>query len=163
MLKIKATRYIAVIITFITVFVSSFVYGQRASNPPTDLFHGFETPIAEVVTQFHKALQQGDQNKAVSYLTTDVVIVENDRVQRSLFAYQQGHLQDDINALKSSTAIFHELTLKVVGNIAISTAVRTFLEVEDKATEIKRHKLETMILGKQENGHWKINYIHWSS
>ena len=113
------------------------------------------------VTAFHKALEQGDRDGALSTLSDEVSIYEQGWVEQSKAEYAAHHLDSDLSFSKAVTSATTSVDVMVDGQIAVVTSQSTTKGAfEGKAVDSVG--LETMVL-RHVGDSWKIVHIHWSS
>ena len=138
-----------------------FAHGDEKHTTEPTAFIGMETAPVKRVQQFHQALKAGDEAIVKQLLAEDVLIYEGGNAERSLADYASHHMGADMAYLKNLTITLKELQVKVVGDIAISTAI-SHATGEYKGKQIDSTAMETLVLSKQHDGSWKIIHIHWS-
>ena len=109
---------------------------------------------------YHEALSNGQADDVMSALTSEVIILEGSRIERSAEEYRQHHLHADMRfsaAVKTTTIEHH---VRVYGDTAVSIA-RSHTLGTYKGKQIDKQGNETLVLNLI-NGHWKISHIHWS-
>lgn len=142
----------------LSAFVAAPVVAQHES-------HGVaassdSAAVVATIHAFHAALAAGDSVKAISLLTSDVVILESGGLE-TLAQYRAHHLPADINFAKAVPAKQTVSRVSVSGSTAwaASTSVS---EGQANGRAVNSAGAELMILTKVGNA-WKINAIHWSS
>ncbi len=119
-----------------------------------------EEPVAGVEA-FHKALQSGDRDGALSMLSEKVQIFESGWVERSKAEYAAHHLDSDIAFSKVVKSEVNDVSVIVEGAVAFVTRQGTSKGTFE-GKPVDTVNLETMVLQRME-GRWKIVHIHWSS
>jgi ketosteroid isomerase-like protein len=116
--------------------------------------------VVAAVHAFHAALESGDSAKALSLLTSDVVILESGSLE-TLAEYRAHHLPADINFAKSVPAKRTVMKVSVAGSSAwvASTSVS---EGQSNGRTVNSAGAELVVLT-QVGDTWKISAIHWSS
>lgn len=117
-------------------------------------------PVAQVEA-FHKALQTGDREGALSRLSEKVQIFESGWVERSKAEYAAHHLNSDIAFSKVVKSETSDVTVIVEGALAVVTSQGT-AKGTFEGKPVDMINLETMGL-QRADGSWKIVHIHWSS
>ena len=123
-------------------------------------FSGLDTAAGRRVLAYHEALSNGQADDVMSALTSEVIILEGSRIERSAEEYRQHHLHADMRfsaAVKTTTIEHH---VRVYGDTAVSIA-RSHTLGTYKGKQIDKQGNETLVLNLI-NGHWKISHIHWS-
>lgn len=146
------------LVLIMTISFGANVHGDK--HKVKGLFKGLDSPAAEVVLAFYKALKTGDKQLAREQLADDVTIYEGGRVERSADEYAHHHMLSDMKYLAAVDSKALEHQVQVLGNTAISSS-RSHTKGEYKGKERDYQGMETMVLEKQ-NGEWKIKHIHWS-
>ncbi|WP_445946494.1 YybH family protein [Shewanella sp.] len=149
----------------ITFFLSQsqlvLAHGDEQHTSEARLFVGQELAPAKVVKQFHQALRTGDTKGVSLALASDVLIYEGGNAERSLAEYTSHHMQADMIYLKGLTVTTKEQQVRIIGDMAISTAIsHSTGTYKDK--KIDSTGMETLVLAMQGDGSWKIIHIHWS-
>jgi ketosteroid isomerase-like protein len=139
----------------------ALAHGDEQHTPEASLFVGMELAPAKVVKAFHQALRTGDTNGVSLALASDVLIYEGGNAERSLTEYASHHMQADMAYLKGLTVTTKEQQVRIMGDMAISTAI-SHSKGEFKGKAIDSIGMETLVLAKQGDGSWKIVHIHWS-
>lgn len=119
-----------------------------------------DVAISAAVDAFHKALAQGDPDRATSLLLPDALIVEAGTVQ-TRDQYQREHLSEDISFARAVPAIKRTRIVRREGDAAwVTSTYRVTGSFQSQA--IDNFVAETAVLTKTTNG-WRIRTIHWST
>jgi ketosteroid isomerase-like protein len=115
--------------------------------------------VAEVVSSFHAALNEGRAEDALALLAEDAVVLEGGG-QETREEYAAHHLDADIAFATAVERVRGDLTVVVQGDVAwaMSTS-RTTGEVRGR--EIDSRGGELMVLSRTSDG-WVIRSISWS-
>ena len=113
------------------------------------------------VEAFHKALEQGDRNGALSVLSDNVRIFEQGWVEQSKAEYASHHLDSDIAFSKAVKSVTTAVDVDVEGASAVVMSQSTTKGIFE-GKPVDSVGLETMVLRKV-NDDWKVVHIHWSS
>ena len=116
--------------------------------------------ITAAVDGFHDALRRGDAQAAMELLAPDAVILESGSVQ-TRDEYAREHLAEDIAFAKAIPGTRSNLAIKVVGDVAWTSATSQSVGVFN-GHEIDSVGAELVILSRLPQG-WRIRAIHWSS
>ena len=115
---------------------------------------------SEVVDAFHDALKAGNRRKALEQLTSDVLIFEQGRQERSRTEYARTHLAEDIGFASVTSRTVSRRAVKIQANVAwVTSQNRTRGKFKNRAVDFLTD--ETMILVRV-GGKWRITHIHWS-
>ena len=116
--------------------------------------------VLAVVQRFHAALAAGDSAAALSYLDTDVIVLESGGAE-TREEYRSHHLPADIAFARAVPANRGPARVRVEGDAAwvSSTSV---MQGEFNGRAVNSAGAELMVLRRTESG-WKISAIHWSS
>ena len=110
---------------------------------------------------FHKALTDGDTERAMSLLADDVLIYESGYAETSKAEYASHHLEADMAFLKGVKQSVSARAAQASGDVAwVTSQGETTGTFKDKA--IDSASTETMVL-RLIDRQWKIIHIHWSS
>jgi ketosteroid isomerase-like protein len=139
----------------------SLAHGDKTHVVEKAQFIGIDSAAGKVVTQFHNALQTGNEAIVRQSLTENVQIYEGGKVERSLAEYASHHLHADMAYLKGLTITLKEHQVAITGDIAISTAI-SHAQGEYKSKSVDSITMETLVLVKLADGSWKISHVHWS-
>ncbi len=116
--------------------------------------------VARTVTGFHAALAAGDSVRAMSMLTSDVVIMESgDRETRA--EYRAHHLAADIEYARAVTDARSAVEVRVRGPMAWAGST-TATTGSFRGRAVNSAGAELMVLVR-EGSAWRIAAIHWSS
>ncbi|AQS36391.1 SnoaL-like domain [Shewanella psychrophila] len=137
-------------------------HGDEEHQAATKVFMGMDQPVTKVVSEFHRAIQTGNEASVKRILAKNVLIYEGGNVERSLLEYASHHMQADMAYLKGLTVIMIEQQIQVYGNTAISTSVTKSSGLY-KGKSIDSQGMETLVLNKETGGEWQIVHIHWSN
>ncbi len=140
---------------------TSFYLFNEKHDARQNYFSGLDHESAQVVHDFHHALQSGDKSTIGKLLADDVSIYEGGGVERSASEYTDHHMKADMAFLKQMQITELEHHIKVNGNTAISM-LRSKMQGRYKDKDIDSESMETMVLMKLQ-GQWKIVHIHWSN
>lgn len=139
----------------------SFAHGDETHPIEQKAFIGVDSAAGNVVKQFHAALQMGNEAIVRQSLAVNVQIYEGGKVERSLTDYANHHMLADMAYLRGLTITPKEHQITITGDIAISTSI-SHAQGEYKGKSIDLMTMETLVLIKQADGHWKITHVHWS-
>ena len=130
-----------------------------APNPSAAQESPDQAAVAEVVSLFHAALNDGRADDALALLADDAVILEGGG-QETKAEYASHHLEADIAFATAVDRVRGDLTVVVEGDVAwaMSTS-RTTGEVRGR--EIDSRGGELMVLSRTPEG-WRIRSISWS-
>jgi ketosteroid isomerase-like protein len=116
--------------------------------------------VAAIVNAFHDALASGDTAAVLSLLGEGARILEGGGVE-TVEEYAGAHLPADIAFAQAVPRERSELEVRVEGDVAwvtsTSRAVGTY-----RGREIDSRGGELMVLGRDEDGVWRIQSIGWS-
>lgn len=115
--------------------------------------------VVAAVSGFHNALTEGDSVKAISFLASDVMVLESG-VAQTRADYLGHHLGADMKASKNSTGERTVSQVTVVGTAAYLVA--TTFTPGTTANPQGSDMVELMVLSKSAAG-WQIRAVHWSS
>ena len=125
------------------------------------MFSGQDTQVAQTITKFHDALQNGQAQIARSLLADNVLIFEGGGVERSAKQYASHHMVSDMAFLQTMEVKLLEQHIQVYGDTATAMSRSQFTgRYKDK--DINVQSMETLILHKKQD-EWKIVNIHWSN
>lgn len=115
---------------------------------------------SDVVDAFHFALKAGKRQQALELLTSDVLVFEQGRVERSRTQYARSHLADDIAFASATQRTVARRSSRLQGNTAWVTSVnRNRGKIDNRSVDFTTG--ETMVLMRVA-GKWRIAHIHWS-
>lgn len=136
----------------LTLFVAAT--GRSEGSPPD------ATAIAAVIDGFHQSLVAGDEERAMSLLSPDALIVEAGTVQTRA-EYQREHLTDDIAFAREVPG---KQTSRKIGRAGDAAWVTSTFQVTGtfQGKVINNLAAETAVLTRTAEG-WRIRTIHWSS
>lgn len=118
-----------------------------------------QTP-ADVVDAFHFALKGGKRQQALELLTSDVLVFEQGRVERSRTEYARRHLADDIAFASATRRTVSRRSSRLQGNTAwVASVNRNRGKIDNRSVDFTTD--ETMVLMRIA-GKWRIAHIHWS-
>jgi ketosteroid isomerase-like protein len=162
-MKLVRPHYLPVLLLLLSNFQ---IYGvlaheQEKSNTYAEHFSGLDSEPAQLVTDFHRALQTGDAITVRKLLDEEVLIFEGGGVERSANEYASSHMQADMAFLKQMQIAILEHHVKVTGNTAISTSIST-MQGHYKDKDINSKSMETLVLSRTDE-QWRITHIHWSN
>jgi len=158
------------ILTLITGFSLMFfaghstlvsAHGEAIHEAKSTAFIGMDSAQAKLIQQFHQALKAGDEMAVRMALAEEVLIYEGGNAEHSLADYASHHMYADMAYLKDLNITLKEHHVRIMGDIAISTAI-SHTTGEYKSKKIDSTGMETLVLAKQRDGSWKIIHIHWS-
>jgi len=115
----------------------------------------------DVVTSFHKALEEGDRDAALALLSENVRIFEQGWVELSRAEYASHHLDSDIGYAKAVKSDVSNVEVSIDDAVAVIMSQSTTKGTYD-GKPVDSVGLETMVLRKAGDA-WKIVHIHWSS
>lgn len=122
---------------------------------------GLAATPKETVAAFHQALESGDKDRALSFLSPEVAIYEGGHVERSRDEYAQHHLGGDMEFASATTRKLLKQSERIDGNTAI-----VWEETETTGTSrgkpVHAFGTGTVVLEKKGDA-WKIVHVHWSS
>ena len=162
-MKINNSKYLIVFLVLLSIFQVNRVlaYDDEKQNTNPEHFSGLNSEAAQVVGNFHRALQSGEQSTARELLADNVLIFEGGGVERSANEYASSHMKADMEFLQEMQITTLEHHVKVTGNTAISMSTSTMQgHYKDKDLDIK--SMETLVLSRID-GQWRIIHIHWSN
>lgn len=114
----------------------------------------------DVVDAFHFALKAGKRQQALELLTSDVLIFEQGRVERSRTAYARRHLAQDIAFASATARTVARRQTRVQGNAAWVTSINRIRgKVGGQPVDVTTD--ETIVLVRV-GSKWRIAHIHWS-
>lgn len=126
-----------------------------SARGPTD-----SAAVAEVVTRYHRSLEQGDSATALSLLAPDAIVLESGGLETSA-EYRSHHLPGDIEFARAVRSQRGPLHVTVRGDVAWVRSTST-TEGQFRGRAINSAGAELMVLSREPEG-WKIRAIHWSS
>lgn len=144
----------------VSAYLNTHFYLFGIKTEP-EYFSGLDSEAARVVSDFHRALQSGDESTVRLLLASNVVIFEAGSVERSAHEYTDHHMRADMDFLKEMRSTKLEHHVKVNGDTALSIS-RSKLQGRYKDKDIDIESMETLLLMKLQ-GKWQIVHIHWSS
>ena len=150
----------ALLITTASSFPAN-AHGDEKHPKDNPLFVGTQSPAAQVVQAFHKALKQGDKKVARELLSGGVIIFEGGGVERSADEYANHHMLADMKYLAAIENELLEHQVFTIGDMAYSIS-RSQSKGNYKGKEINSTGMESMTLKNTDSG-WKITHIHWSN
>ena len=162
-MKINRPKYLTVFFLLLSIFQINGVlaHEQEKHNINPEHFSGLDSEAAQLVTDFHHALQSGDTITTMKMLADNVLIFEGGGVERSADEYASSHMQADMEFLQRMQITTLEHHVKVTGNTAISMLTSTMQgHYKDKDLDIK--SMETLVLTRIDE-QWRIVHIHWSN
>lgn len=117
---------------------------------------------AEAAVQaFQDALQVGNRKLVLQWLDPAVRIEEGGHTETSRSQYASGHLQSDIDFLKSARIYPQSRSSRVTGDSAtVNTQTRIVTQADGKPVDVMSHEVAT--LRKTAEG-WRIVRVQWSS
>ena len=124
------------------------------------LAHAQALSPSGTVDAFHYAMKSGDRRKVLEFMSADVLVFEQGRLERSRTEYAKQHLGEDIRFAATTSLIVSRRSEKITGNTAWITSVyRNRGKYENRPVDLTND--ETMMLTRV-NGKWRIVHIHWS-
>jgi ketosteroid isomerase-like protein len=133
---------------------------QGLAQPAPRLAAPLRQPAA-AVDAFHAALCREDTAAAAALLTSDALIYESGRAERSKAEYAAHHLPADAAFAKATRRTVTGRSGQADGNLAwVATETKTVGTFGSKA--INSIGKETMLLQLGRGG-WRIVHVHWSS
>lgn len=142
------------IIVFVFTLVLSAAAADRSETSPSDT-----AAISAVVDAFHQALAAGEEERAMSLLSPDALIVEAGTVQTRA-EYQSEHLKEDIAFAREVPGTQTSHKVAQAGETAwVTSTFRVTGKFHDKV--IDSVAAETAVLTRTADG-WRIRAIHWS-
>lgn len=115
----------------------------------------------EIVDSFHKAIRQGDRDRALDLLASDVVIYEQGFAEFDRKEYSGDHLAADLEFQKHVTrSITWRQVFEDRGYAFVISEYR--ITGNYSGTAVNLASTETMVLRRNADG-WKIAHIHWSA
>lgn len=139
------------------VIIAATSPGTRETRPGAD---ADSAAVAQVVSDFHKALTTADSAGALALLAPDAVILESGGVETRA-EYRSHHLAGDIGFAKAVVSTRGPLQVTVAGSTAWTAGTST-TQGEFNGRTINSAGAESMVLTKGSTG-WRIRAIHWSS
>lgn len=122
--------------------------------------HGQAQAPSDVVDAFHFALKAGKRQQALELLTSDVLVFEQGRAERSRTEYARQHLAEDIAFASATRRTVSRRSSRVQGNLAWVTSVnRNRGKIDNRPVDFTTD--ETMVLIRI-GGKWRIAHVHWS-
>lgn len=119
-----------------------------------------ETPEA-VVAAFHAAMDSGDGEAVLAFLTPDAVVFEAGGAEASRAEFAEHHLQVDMEFAAGTSRELTEQRSGTSGEVAwVLSRARTTGQFRGR--DVRRVGAETMLLRRTPAG-WRIVHIHWSS
>lgn len=116
--------------------------------------------IAETVSAFHKALEDGDGKAAMALLAPDAQVLEMG-VRETREQYSGDHLTADMRFAKAVSSNRSAMVVRQEGNVAWTTQMSRS-QGSFMSRAVDSEGAELMVLEK--NGErWQIRAIHWSS
>lgn len=142
------------ILLVLTLILSVAAAGRGETSPPDT------AAISTAVDAFHQALAAGEEDRAMSLLSPDALIVEAGTVQTRA-EYQSEHLKEDIAFAREVPGTQTSRKVAQAGDVAwVTTTFRVTGKFHD--TAIDNFAAETAVLTRTTDG-WRIRAIHWSS
>lgn len=115
----------------------------------------------QTLAYFHEALAKGDSNRALGFLSKDVVIYEAGHIERSRDEYAHHHLKGDMEFAKNTAVKTLRQTEREGKDMVV-----IWQETETTGTAGNKpvHLLgtATAVLEKRD-ARWSIVHLHWSS
>lgn len=143
------------IVVLVSALVLSVAEAGRSETSPPDT-----AAISAAVDAFHQALASGQEERAMSLLSPDALIVEAGTVQTRA-EYQSEHLTEDIAFAREVPGTQTSRKIAQAGDAAwVTSTFRVTGKFHDKA--IDNFAAETAVLTRTTDG-WRIRAIHWSS
>ena len=122
--------------------------------------HAQSVSPSGAVDAFHYAMKSGDRKKVLEFMSADVLVFEQGRMEHSRTEYARTHLGEDIRFAATTQLIVSRRAEKVTGNTAwVNSVYRNKGTFEGKPVDLTND--ETMVLMRI-NGKWRIQHIHWS-
>ena len=122
---------------------------------------GLAASPKETVAAFHQALASGDKDKALGFLSPEIVIYESGFVERSRDEYASSHLGSDMEFAKAATRKILKQSERIDGNTAVVwEETETTGTMRGKPVHVRG--TETAVLEKKGDD-WTIVHVHWSS
>lgn len=147
----KSSYLIPVVFT-LTLFVTAT--GRSETSPPDAV------AITAAIDGFHQALAAGEEERAMSLLAPDALIVEAGTVQTPA-EYRSEHLKEDIAFAREVPGTQTSRKIAQTGEAAWVTS--TFQVTGTfHGTAVNNSAAETAVLARTADG-WRIRAIHWSS
>jgi ketosteroid isomerase-like protein len=114
------------------------------------------------VDSFHAALARKDRAAALALLAPDVVIFEGGGAEMSRDEYAHHHLGGDMEFVAATKTEIVDRRTGGSSELAwVITRSKTTGTFQGKA--VASAGTETMLLGRDAQGDWRIVHIHWSS
>jgi len=113
------------------------------------------------VQAFQDALQVGNRNLVLQWLDPAVRIEEGGHTENSRAEYASGHLQSDIDFLKTARVYPQSRSSRLAGDTAtVSTQTRIVAQPDGKPIEILSNEAASL---KMTSEGWRIVHIQWSA
>lgn len=136
---------------------SSMGHGTGIAAKPLPIRNAAEA----AVQAFQDALQVGNRKLVLQWLDPAVRIEEGGHTETSRSEYASGHLQSDIDFLKSARVYPQSRNSRVTGDSAtVNTQTRIVAQADGKPVDVLSHEVAT--LRKTAEG-WRIVRVQWSS
>ncbi|GAB3253673.1 YybH family protein [Chitinimonas naiadis] len=138
-----------IIVNVLFLAASVFALAEHSASP------------AQVVADFHSAMQSGRQADVEALMNPEALIYESGYIERTRSDYAEHHLPGDIAyAKKIKTKLLKQAAIEAENLAVITSETET---IDQSAKEpINYAGTETMVL-RRVNGEWRIAHIHWSS
>lgn len=151
-----------VVLTILLVLATSALYAQHIdcdenAHPPT---MKDSVAVVQVLDDFHSAIINNNQEKALSLLSEDARVLESGSIETK-DAYLAHHFHADGKFLKAMEREIKSRTVRINGNTAwVTTQSHAWGTYHEQKLSLR--SLELTVLNKKD-GRWKIAALHWSS
>ncbi|MGI8437612.1 MAG: YybH family protein [Chthoniobacterales bacterium] len=142
------------IVLVFTLILSVAAIGRSETSPPD------AAAISAAVEDFHQALAAGKEERAMSLLAPDALIVEAGTVQTRA-EYETEHLREDVAFAREVPGTQTSRKIAQVGDAAwVTSTFQVTGTFQGRA--VNNFAAETAVLTRTADG-WRIRAIHWSS
>lgn len=115
---------------------------------------------SQTVDAFHFALKGGNRQQVLELLTSDVLVFEQGRIEKSRTEYARKHLAEDMSFASSTQRSVSRRSAKLQGNTAwVMSINRNKGKFNNRPVDFTTD--ETIVLTRS-GGKWRIAHIHWS-
>lgn len=115
---------------------------------------------SQSVDAFHFALKSGNRQQALELLTSDVLIFEQGRMEKSRTEYARRHLAEDMAFASATQRSVSRRAVKLQGNTAwVMSINRNRGKFNNRPVDFTTD--ETVVLTRI-GGKWRIAHLHWS-
>jgi len=140
---------------FIALFAAMLLFPAGVAGAQSD------KSAEDALNAFRAALEAGDREAALSWLSPDLVVYEGGNVDAPRAGYADHHMGGDIAFHTNVTSKL--LTRKTLPGEGIVTMLSEYRQSGSfRGMAINAHVTETAVLVAGEDG-WSIAHLHWSS